>query len=260
MILVNPVRLALDAQGVALGIGVRAMRSVEVARVMKSAGYDWLFIDLEHGPSSIETVFAIAVCALDVGIAPFVRVPRGDLGLAARCLDSGALGIVMSHVDTAAEARACVEALRFPPLGHRSATGSYVQLGFRSGSTREALAVLERATMIVAMLETPAAIGNAARIAEVEGIDALLIGANDLSVEMGIPGEFDHERIAEAVRTASAACADAGKLLGIGGVNRPDLLKSFIRAGARMVLCGNDLGLLIAAAEERVRLVRASAA
>src|SRR5262245_16625119 len=96
----NPVRTDLAAGKISLGIGVRGMRTVEVARIMKSAGYDWLFIDLEHGPTSVETAFTISVAALDAGIAPMVRVPTGELVLAARCLDGGALGIVMSHVDT----------------------------------------------------------------------------------------------------------------------------------------------------------------
>lgn len=254
--LANPVQTAIGARGVALGIGVRGMRGVEVARIMKTAGYDWLFIDLEHGPSSIETVFSISVAALEAGIAPFVRVPAGELVLAARCLDSGALGVVMSHVDTVEDARACVDALRFPPMGHRSAGGSYAQLGFRGGSSKDVIPVIERVTMIVATLETPTGIANADAIASVPGIDALLIGANDLSVEMGLPGHLGHERMVAAIRNAAAASAKAGKLIGIGGVYQPELLKTYIGLGMKLILCGSDIGLLLAAAEDRAKFVR----
>jgi 4-hydroxy-2-oxoheptanedioate aldolase len=254
--LTNPVRTELSAGRMSIGIGIRGVRGIEVARIMKSAGFDWLFIDLEHGPASIETVFSISVAALDAGIAPLVRVPAGELVLAARCLDSGALGVVMSHVQSADEARAIVDALRFPPIGHRSVGGSYAQLGFRGGSAKDVIPVLEQATMIVATLETPEGIANAGAIAAVPGIDVLLIGANDLSVEMGIPGQFGHERIAAAVQTVVKACAENGKFAGLGGVYQPDLLKTFVDQGMRMILCGSDIGLLLAACEERAKFVR----
>ena len=101
--LTNPVKDRLERGELAIGVGVRGVRGVrgvEVARLMKSAGFDWLFIDLEHGSTSVETAGQISVAALDAGIAPLVRVPAGELALGARCLDSGALGVVIPHVDT----------------------------------------------------------------------------------------------------------------------------------------------------------------
>ncbi len=146
---------------IAIGIGVRAVRGVEIARVMKTAGFDWLFIDLEHGPTSVETAYSISVAALDAGIAPLVRVPAGELALATRCLDGGALGIVMPHVDTPEQAREMVDAFRFAPLGHRSIAGGYPQFGFAAVPVNEVVAGLNEATLVVAMLETPRAIENA---------------------------------------------------------------------------------------------------
>jgi 4-hydroxy-2-oxoheptanedioate aldolase len=253
----NPVRTALAAGQLSIGIGIRGVRGVEIARMMKTAGFDWLFIDLEHGPTSIETVFSICVAALDAGIVPIVRVPAGERVLAARCLDSGALGIVMSHVDTAEDAKATVNALRFPPIGHRSVGGSYPQLGFRGGGADEVIPVLERATLLIATLETPKGVENAEAIAATPGIDALLIGGNDLSTEMGLPGQLGHPRMHEAVRHVVEACKRNGKAAGIGGVYQPDLLKTYIGLGMRMILSGSDISLLIAAAQERARFVRA---
>ena len=80
----NPVKERLEKGEVAIGVGVRGMRGVEVARLMKSAGFDWLFIDLEHGSASVETAGQISVAALDAGIAPLVRVPAGELALELR--------------------------------------------------------------------------------------------------------------------------------------------------------------------------------
>ena len=99
---------------------------------MRSAGFDWLFLDLEHSALSIETAAQIAVAALDAGIAPIVRVPNGEYSIATRLLDNGALGIVVPHVETADEARMIVEKLRYPPQGHRSVFSSVPQLDYRA--------------------------------------------------------------------------------------------------------------------------------
>lgn len=252
----NPAKELLSKGAIAIGIGVRAVRGVEIARVMKTAGFDWLFIDLEHGPTSVETAYSISVAALDAGIAPLVRVPAGELALATRCLDGGALGIVMPHVDTPEQARAMVDAFRFTPLGHRSIAGGYPQFGFAAAPVNEVVAGMNEATLVVAMLETPRAIENAAQIAAVPGIDVLLIGTNDLCLEIGIPGQLDHERVVAAIDTVSGACRKHGKWPGLGGVYTKDLLKRYIGRGMRMILAGNDLGLLLGAARDQAGFVR----
>ncbi len=99
-----------------LGVGIRLTRSVEIAKAMASSGFDWLFLDMEHGVMSLEACAQISTAALDAGIAPIARVPNGEYSIATRALDNGALGIVMPHVDTAAEAREVVDRLKYPPV------------------------------------------------------------------------------------------------------------------------------------------------
>jgi 2-keto-3-deoxy-L-rhamnonate aldolase RhmA len=256
-LVVNPAKELLVQGKLAIGIGVRAFRVVEVARIMKTAGFDWLFIDLEHGATSVETAYTISVAALDAEIAPLVRVPSGELALGTRCLDGGALGIVMPHVDTAEEARALVNAFRFAPLGHRSISGAYPQLRFAATPVSEVVAALNSATLVVTMLETPRAIENAEHIAAVPGVDVLLIGSNDLCLEMGIPGQLDHARLATAIERVVRACQANGKWAGLGGVYGKELLKRYIGLGMRMILAGGDIGLLLGAAQEQAGFVRA---
>jgi 4-hydroxy-2-oxoheptanedioate aldolase len=253
----NPAKQRLQTGEICPGIGVRVVRGIEVARIMKTAGFDWLFIDLEHGQTSVESAYQICVAALDAGIAPLVRVPNGELRLATRCLDGGALGIVMPHVDTAEEARAFVDACRFPILGHRSIAGGYPQFGFGAKPVSEAMAAMNDATLLVVMLETPRAIDNAAAIAAVPGIDVLLIGTNDLCLEMGIAGQLSHERVVAAYETVVSACKAHNKWAGMGGVYTKELLTRYIALGMRMILAGNDLSLLMAAAQDQAGFVRA---
>lgn len=247
----NPARARLAQGGLALGMGVRFARTAEIARMMRAAGYDWLFIDLEHGPGSLESTAQISCAALDAGIAPLIRVPHGEFAMATRALDGGGWGIVMPHVDTAAEAREVVDRLKYPPLGHRSMGGIGPHYGLRSASSAEAAAALNAANLIVVMLETPTAIANAAAIAAVPGVDVLLIGTNDLCAEMGIHGDFANERVAEAYKEMIAACERHGKYPGMAGIYNEAIMPRYIEMGARFILAGQDAAFLSAGAAQR---------
>lgn len=252
----NAAKARLTQGELAIGIGVRGVRGVEIARLMKTAGFDFLFIDLEHGATSVETAYQISVAALDAGIAPLIRVPHGELALGTRCLDGGGLGVVIPHVDTPEEARAMVDAFKFQPMGHRSIAGGYPQFGFAPAAAKDVVTGLNEATLVVAMIETPRAVENAEKIAAVPGIDVLLMGTNDLCLEMGIPGQLDSERVVAAIDTVIGACRKHNKWPGLGGVYGRDLAKRYIGRGMRFVLAGNDLSLLLSAAQEQAGFVR----
>ena len=252
----NAAQKRLEAGDLALGAGIRHARTVDIAPVMKTCGYDWLFIDLEHNAMSLDTAVQIAVAALDAGIAPIARVPHMQHWLATRFLDGGGLGIVMPHVDSADEARAVVDHLKFPPLGHRSLIAPLAQLGFAGHGIPETIAAINQATLVTVMIESPQAIEEAEAIAAVPGVDVLLIGTNDLAAEMGIPGEVGHPRIEAAYATVAEACRKHGKKLGMGGVYDHEVMQRYIGMGAKFILSGNDLAFLMASATERSRFLR----
>lgn len=251
----NVARERLERGELSLGVGIRIVRTVEIAKAMMSAGLDWLFIDLEHGALSIETASQIAVAALDAGIAPIVRIPNGEFSIATRLLDNGALGIVVPHVETPDEARLVVEKLRYPPQGRRAVFGSVPQLDFKPMTPAD-MTALNAANLITVMLESPKAIENASAIAAVPGIDVLLIGTNDLCVEMGIPGELGHGRVTAAYERMIAACREHGKWPGMGGIYDEPLMQRYIGMGARFILAGGDLGFLLGAATDRAEFLR----
>ena len=252
----NIARAKLDAGELALGVGIRLTRSVEIAKAMAVAGFDWLFLDMEHGVLSLEACAQIATAALDAGIAPLARVPNGEYSIATRALDNGVLGIVMPHVDTAAEAKEVVNRLKYPPIGHRSMGGIGPHYGLRAVSTGDAAQALNAANLTVVMLETPTAIANADEIAAVPGVDVLLIGTNDLCAEMGIPGDFANERVADAYRTMIAACKRHGKFPGMAGIYNEAIMPRYIDMGARFILAGQDAQFLLAGAVQRTGFMR----
>ncbi|MEQ9332949.1 aldolase/citrate lyase family protein [Thalassobaculum sp.] len=241
----------------ALGIGLRQARTVDIAKAMRTAGFDWLFIDMEHNSMDLDTAVQISVAAQDAGITPVVRVPGYESFHATRALDGGAQGVVVPHVDDAATAARMVSQCRYPPVGHRSVTGALPQLDFRPTPLAEATETINRETLLVIMLESPQAIARADEIAAVPGVDALLIGTSDLSMEMGIPGQVGHPDIAKAYETVVEACRRHGKHPGMGGVYDPPLMQRYIEIGARLILGGNDLPLLMQAATERTKTLRA---
>lgn len=252
----NPAREKLEQGQLSLGVGIRMTRSVEIAKAMAVAGFDWLFLDMEHGVMSLEACAQIATAALDAGIAPIARVPNGEYAIATRALDNGALGIVMPHVDTAAEAKEVVNRLKYPPVGHRSMGGTGPHYGLRSASTGEAARALNAANLTVVMLETPTAIANAEEIAAVPGVDVLLIGTNDLCAEMGIPGDFANDRVADAYRAMIAACRTHGKFPGMAGIYNEAIMPRYIEMGARFILAGQDAQFMMAGATSRTAFMR----
>jgi 4-hydroxy-2-oxoheptanedioate aldolase len=253
----NPARDRLKKGEISIGMGLRNARTVDIAKAMKTCGYDWLFIDLEHNQMGVDMAAQIAVAGLDAGIAPIVRVPRAQYSLATRVLDGGAIGVVMPHVDTAEEAAEVVAHVKYPPEGSRSAVGALPQFDFRAVPVGEATRTVNQEMLVVVMLETPLAIRNAEAIAAVKGIDVLLIGTNDLALELGIPGEMGHAKIAEAYATVIAACAKHAKWPGMGGVYIEELMQKYIGMGMKMILSGNDLSMMMAACTSRAKFLRA---
>jgi len=249
----------LRANQMALGFGVHHLRSVATPMLAKAAGYDWLFIDTEHGALSIHEATQICLAALPVGITPIVRVCADALDEGTRALDNGAQGIVVPHVDTPAQARRVAEAFRFPPLGHRSWGGPPYAYGLRAPAADIAQAEINREVLVVAMIETPEAVANADAIAEVDGIDVLLFGTSDLTAAMGISGQIGHPRVREAYVHVAAVCQKRGKVLGMGGVYDETNARTYIGLGARLVLGGNDHQFLLDAATARAGFLRALA-
>jgi 4-hydroxy-2-oxoheptanedioate aldolase len=254
-ILRNPMKDKLARGEVVSSMTVRLIRGIEIARIAKTAGFDSLYVDMEHSSFSLETTGQICMAALEMGIVPLVRVP--GIAEVSRVLDGGALGIIAPHIRSAAEAGDYVRAAKFPPLGGRSAAGPLPHLHYRSFPAAEADAALNEATLLMVQFESEEALARADDIAAVGGVDMVMIGSNDMLANWGLAGQYDHARLREAFAKTIAACRRHGKHVGVGGLaSRPDLAAEFVRMGARYVSTGTDLGFLLAAATAKAEEVR----
>jgi 2-keto-3-deoxy-L-rhamnonate aldolase RhmA len=241
---------------VMFGLGLRLARTTEIAKVAKALGFDWLFVDMEHNPIGTDLAAQISVAALDAGIPPLVRVPGDATTMAARMLDGGAGGIIVPHVDTPAQIETFVERCRFAPVGRRSLGGNLPQIDYAALPVAETMRRADEQTLLCAMIESPEAVENAAAIAGVPGVDMLLVGSNDLAIEMGIPGQFEDPRLAAAYRKIIAGAQAHGKVAGLGGIYSMDLMRRYVPLGFRMVLLGSDFAFLAASARERLASAR----
>lgn len=256
-ILRNGVKDKLARNELVSSMTVRLVRGVEIARIAKTAGFDMLYVDMEHASFSFDTTGQICLAALSAGIAPFVRVAANTPEHIQRVLDGGALGVIAPGIGSAAEARAVVKAAKFPPLGERGAGGPLPHLEYRSFPAPEAYAALNDATMVIVQFESADAVDRADEIAAVEGVDMVLIGVNDMLASMGLAGEYEHPKVRDAYARTIAACRKHGKHVGVGGLStRPKLAAEFVAMGARMISTGTDIQFLLAAATEKAKQVQ----
>src|SRR5215470_4747068 len=153
-ILRNPVKEKLARGEVVSSMTVRLIRTIEIARVAKTAGFDMLYIDLEHSPLSLDATGQICMSCLDLGVMPAVRVPANTPDYISRILDAGALGIIAPHVRSAAEAHEVVKAAKLPPQGDRSNTGAFPHLHYRSFPATETAKAINDATMVIVQFES----------------------------------------------------------------------------------------------------------
>jgi len=241
----NRAKKMLKANELVLCMGVNQLRTPNIAMIAAACGFDAVYIDLEHNPTSLETAAAVCVAALGMGITPIARVTSHDPHDATRILDCGAQGVMVPHVQNAAEAKAIVEACSGPALG-------YAAIGQAEVCRR-----LNDETLLMAMIETPEAVENAEAIAAVEGIDVLHIGASDLSTEMGIPGQYTHERMRAAFETVAKAARGHGKAMGVGGVRQDFEFQSWLlKLGVRYLTGGSDVGYILSAGRADVKQLR----
>jgi len=258
--LVNPVKERLRAGDVVMGITVRMSRSAEIARIAKTSGHDFLFIDAQHSIYDLETIAHIAQTALAIGIAPMVRV-RGvgdpDVSL---LLDNGVTGIIFPDVSTVADARKAVDTCRFAPLGKRSVCGGYPHFDYRSVPLSQAVPQLDDSCLVVCMIETVEGLENIDAIAAVEGIDVLHVGSNDLLTNMGMAGQFDAPEIIAAQDKVIAAARKHGKFAGCGGNRDVQRQAAAVRRGAHFLTTQTDLGFMMAAATQWASGVRSALA
>ena len=258
--LTNPVLEAMRAGDAAMGLSVRLSRAPEIVRIAKATGHHFLFIDGQHAIFNVETIANLASTALAVGVAPMVRVRSPIDADVPMLLDNGVTGIIFPDVNTAAEARRCVEMCKFAPIGRRSVGAVFPQFNGAAPPLAEAIPQINGSTVVAVMVETRKGLENIEEIAKVPGLDVIHIGTNDLMVDLGKPGRLDDPAVEQALDRAIAACKANGIYAGCGGIRDVSRQAAVIRRGIRFLTTQSDTGFLLAAAKAWTDGVKAGVA
>jgi len=202
------------------------------------AGFDFVLFDCEHGPMSVESVESLVRAAEAAGITPMARVPHNEPSTILRFLDTGVMGLLVPHIETADDARAAVQSVKYPPVGQRGLAG--VRAGDYGAKmpTLEYVKMANEETMVLALVESQRGVENAAEIAAVPGVDVVHIGPSDLSMSMGFYGQPDHPTVQAAIDRIIAAATAAGKPAGSGAIRGSAALRRALDRGIRCVTYG----------------------
>lgn len=227
--------------------------SAAIAEVLAAAGFDWLFVDCEHGAIDAAELVAI-LQAVGRDLACVVRVQELNGGAIKRALDMGAAGIIVPQVETAAQAAEAVRLARYAPLGER---GMGLARAHRYGfGFADYVARANDEITIVVQAEHARAVENIEAIAAVEGLDAVFLGPYDLSASLGHPGDIHHPRVAEAIDRITSVCQEAGMPLGYFGLDAR-AVTPYIERGYTLICAGVDCVLLGQSAKRLVDSLRA---
>jgi 2-keto-3-deoxy-L-rhamnonate aldolase RhmA len=198
-----------------VGTMMRLTRNPAVAYLAKNAGLDFVMYDCEHSNYSFETLHDAFITANALGFSEFVRVPCNTKDYISRILDTGAIGIMVPMVETREHAETVVKYSKYQPVGDRGYTAGGPHTDYLGGKHADMMERGNAKVLSIAQIETKLAVENAEAIASVNGIDVLLIGPNDLSLSLGIPGDMMNPLELEAIAKVSAACKKHKKYFGM---------------------------------------------
>ena len=240
----NTIKHKLAAGGWVLGTCITDYLAPEVVTAMKAAGFDHFFIDTEHARADFTDISTLVRVARAADVIPLVRVTVNEYQLIARTLDNGAMGIICPRVESAEQARHIVDCAKFTPMGNRG-------YGLRSiindydfqGAAKE-MESSNNETMIILQMETQSFIDQLEEITSIEGVDATMVGPFDLSVSLGIPGEFDNPKYWAAIDRMVEVCDKNGVAPGVHAAT-PEALAKHKERGVRFLTCATDASTLL---------------
>lgn len=254
----NTTKRKLKSGEIAYGTSLEDCLSPEMAVLLEAVGFDFFFIDTEHCAADYFAIQSLCRVAKGAGITPLVRVTNGQAHLITRALDVGAMGVIVPHVYSSQSAADIVQAIKFPPHGQRGYGLRSTTTDFHASSAVEEIKSCNRETMTVLQIECEAGLGCVEEIAAVDGVDALFIGPYDLTLSMGIVEQFEHPRFWKAVERTLNACAKAGIAGGLQASSF-DMLRRARDCGARLLMYGNDMTVLLEGYRTALRMMKGTA-
>jgi len=255
----NAVKQALEAGEVVIGTMIDEVRSPAIAEIFVTAGFDFFFIDMEHGAYDLITAADIMKAARLAGITPLVRVPDARYHPKGRILDSGALGLMLPRVRTYNEVEEFVAEVKYPPLGCRGCFVTGANNDYAPQSTDTFIEEANQETLVIVQVELEEAIENIDAILSVSGVDVAMLGLGDLSVSLGVPGQSKHAKVVEAADRVIEAC-NRHSIVPAIHLGNTEALVEWMHKGVRMITWSTDIWMLLNSGRDAVRRLRSGMA
>jgi 2-keto-3-deoxy-L-rhamnonate aldolase RhmA len=251
----NEVKAKLQRGETAIGTMLFEFFVPGIPRLMATTGAEFAIYDMEHTGMSFETLRVLAAGSRGPSPVPMVRVPATEYHFMARALDCGMLGLMIPMVESGEQARKIVDATRYPPLGRRGAGMGMAQDDYERGEVVAEIEALNERTFIITQIESPAGLENLEDIAATDGIDCLWIGHNDLSIQMGIPGQFESTRFQDAMTRVADVADKYGKPCGVAA-GSVAMAEAWMAKGYRAIAFGADHRLFADGLKSGIEKVR----
>lgn len=245
----NLVKEQLRAGQCVYGTSLEDCLDPEMAILLGAAGLDFFFVDTEHCTANYSQIQGLCRAAVSANIIPLVRVTQNEPDLISRALDIGAMGVIVPRVHSPAEAKAALEVMKFPPLGHRGYGLRSIVTDLRPEPATKQLESANEETLTVLMIESREALNSVEQIAMLPSLDVLFVGPYDLTLSLGIVGQFDNPLFSDALKRVIAACNSAGIAAGIQ-TGSMSLLADARALGARFLMYSSDSAMLLKAYSE----------
>jgi len=226
-----------------------------IARILDSVDLDFAVYDMEHSGLDLDRIADLLAWTHGCSFAPFVRVPEDHYHFLARALDAGALGVMVANVKTAEQAARIVDAVKYPPQGHRGLGLGHAHNNYVAPDPAAYLEYANKNTTVICQIESPEGVSNAEAIAATRGVDVIWAGHFDLTANMGIFAQFDHPDFFAALRTVVAAAHKHGKGAAIQP-GSPAQLAAWREVGFNILSYGADSGIYQVALAEAVGRIR----
>lgn len=239
--LTNQLRTKLATGDPIIGTAV-TIPSPQLMRTLVECGFDWLMVDLEHGPIGPETAQAMINATQGSDCMPLVRLPASETWMAKMPLDIGALGLFFPLIMTARDAERAVKSALYPPAGDRGFAPIHAGYRWRKSLTEYA-AYANDAILKIIMIEHIDAVDQLDNILEVPGIDLIFIAPYDLSQSLDLAGQFDHPIVKKTIKHIEDAVKAAGIDLG-GYAGSVDKGQALLDNGYKLLMLGYDGALI----------------
>ncbi|MEN9935021.1 MAG: hypothetical protein RLZZ387_1600 [Chloroflexota bacterium] len=252
----NRLKQALGEGRVPVGHMVLEFGTRGVAKILESAGADFVVIDMEHSAFDAADVADQVAWFKATPIAPFVRIPQALYHFAARVMDAGALGVMVPNVVSAEQARAVVDSVKYAPIGRRGVIVGGAHGDFQPSDIRTFLDRSNENTTVICQIESREGLAQLDAIAAVPGVDVLWVGQADLTTSLGIPGAFGDPLFLDALRAVADAARRHGKAAGI----QPNTLaqaEAWMALGYNVISYSGDYFVYQSAMAQAIAAVRA---